>query len=264
MASSARSQCAIMPSTSRAGAQASGSPRGVSAILATASAWETFKVGKPGSVGSLRKTEARDISSSVSPLFSGPKTKPTRSWPVSCKNAGRSARASARRSARPRSEDVATMTPRSATARGSVSKRCKPSRTSSAPEASRCASSSAAAAGSTNRRDETPKFLETRAIEPRLAGSRSRTEMTVIERGSTEELSGPFVPYWRRMNPRLALPWAAFLVLLAGTAVAQEKPNEKERLPTYTESAGSEYVLVPVVVLDKKGRFVEGLEKKNF
>jgi VWFA-related protein len=54
------------------------------------------------------------------------------------------------------------------------------------------------------------------------------------------------------------------LVLLAGTAVAQEKPNEKERLPTYTESAGSEYVLVPVVVLDKKGRFVEGLEKKNF
>jgi len=54
----------------------------------------------------------------------------------------------------------------------------------------------------------------------------------------------------------------AALVLAGAIASAQEKAQEK--LPTYTESAGSEYVLVPVVVLDKKGRFVEGLEKKNF
>jgi Ca-activated chloride channel family protein len=37
-----------------------------------------------------------------------------------------------------------------------------------------------------------------------------------------------------------------------------------QKLPTYTESVGTEYVLLPVVVFDKKGRFVEGLEKKTF
>jgi Ca-activated chloride channel family protein len=59
------------------------------------------------------------------------------------------------------------------------------------------------------------------------------------------------------MSGRLASLGIA-LLLLAATSGAQEK------LPTYTESAGTEYVLVPVVVLDKKGRFVQGLEKKNF
>jgi VWFA-related protein len=35
-------------------------------------------------------------------------------------------------------------------------------------------------------------------------------------------------------------------------------------VPTYTETAGSEYVLLPVLVFDKKGRFVDGLQKKDF
>ena len=35
-------------------------------------------------------------------------------------------------------------------------------------------------------------------------------------------------------------------------------------LPTFTESAGSEYVLLPVLVFDRKGRFVDGLAKKDF
>ncbi|HEY6930446.1 MAG TPA: VWA domain-containing protein [Thermoanaerobaculia bacterium] len=35
-------------------------------------------------------------------------------------------------------------------------------------------------------------------------------------------------------------------------------------IPTYTESAGTEYVLLPAQVLDRKGRFVDGLEKKDF
>jgi VWFA-related protein len=58
----------------------------------------------------------------------------------------------------------------------------------------------------------------------------------------------------------------AAVLLLAAAGQAQEKPDEKSqgKLPAFTESVGSEYVLVPVVVLDKKGRFVEGLEKKNF
>ena len=62
------------------------------------------------------------------------------------------------------------------------------------------------------------------------------------------------------MTRRLVL-FAAALVL-AAAGLAQEKPGEKPQaqLPAFSESAGSEYVLVPVVVLDKKGRFVEGLE----
>jgi len=70
------------------------------------------------------------------------------------------------------------------------------------------------------------------------------------------------------MRIRRAVLFAAFGVLIAAVGAAQEKPKEKpkeqEKLPAYSESAGSEYVLVPVVVLDKKGRFVEGLEKKHF
>ena len=64
---------------------------------------------------------------------------------------------------------------------------------------------------------------------------------------------------------------AAALMLASVLSAAQEKQQKQEKqekvqekLPTYTESVWTEYVLVPVVVLDKKGRFVEGLEKKNF
>lgn len=66
------------------------------------------------------------------------------------------------------------------------------------------------------------------------------------------------------MTRRLMLFAAALVFAAAGQA--QEKPGEKPQaqLPAFSESAGSEYVLVPVVVLDKKGRFVEGLEQKNF
>jgi VWFA-related protein len=53
-------------------------------------------------------------------------------------------------------------------------------------------------------------------------------------------------------------------LLLLVTAAGSARQEAQQKLPTYSESAGSEYVLVPVVVLDKKGRFVEGLEKKNF
>src|SRR5262249_32634759 len=141
---------------------------------------------------------------------------------------------------------------------GSESNRRRACRTSSAPEARRCASSSTGAAGSTSRRSDTPKFFETRAIEPRFAGSLGRARMTARRRVCTLELSGPPVHYWTQMRGRLALIGIA--LLLSAASLAQDKPKEKEKLPTYTESVGTEYVLVPVVVLDKKGRFVEGLE----
>jgi VWFA-related protein len=73
--------------------------------------------------------------------------------------------------------------------------------------------------------------------------------------------------------------WSWLLFSLALPALAQQTPTpkpareptrppqqqqQKEEGPTYTETAESEYVLLPVIVLDKKGRFVDGLEKKDF
>jgi Ca-activated chloride channel family protein len=63
-----------------------------------------------------------------------------------------------------------------------------------------------------------------------------------------------------------------FLLFAAAAAVRAQAtptptpPSQKpgEDVPTYTETAGSEYVLLPVVVFDKKGRFVDGLQKKDF
>jgi VWFA-related protein len=61
--------------------------------------------------------------------------------------------------------------------------------------------------------------------------------------------------------------WLAFGLaaglLAAAPARSQQKP-EQPQVPTYTETTGSEYVLLPVQVFDKKGQFVEGLEKKDF
>ncbi|HVE65245.1 MAG TPA: VWA domain-containing protein [Thermoanaerobaculia bacterium] len=61
--------------------------------------------------------------------------------------------------------------------------------------------------------------------------------------------------------------YAGLLVFLTTVAAAAQAPPltpTPADAPTYTESAGSEYVLLPVVVLDKKGRFVEGLQQKDF
>jgi Ca-activated chloride channel homolog len=51
------------------------------------------------------------------------------------------------------------------------------------------------------------------------------------------------------------------LAFVAATAAAQAPPEEP---PTFTESAGAEYVMLPVLVTDKKGQFVEGLTKDDF
>jgi Ca-activated chloride channel family protein len=61
--------------------------------------------------------------------------------------------------------------------------------------------------------------------------------------------------------------WLAFGLaaglLAAAPARSQQKP-EQPQVPTYSDTTGSEYVLLPVQVFDKKGRFAEGLEKKDF
>ena len=55
-----------------------------------------------------------------------------------------------------------------------------------------------------------------------------------------------------------------FLAAVVGVAQAPRVAPTPADAPTYTESVGAEYVLLPVVVLDKKGRFVDGLQKKDF
>lgn len=54
--------------------------------------------------------------------------------------------------------------------------------------------------------------------------------------------------------------------LAAAAAFAQNPPTgrQPQDVPTYSEEVGTEYVLLPVLVFDKKGRFVDGLEKKDF
>ncbi|MGE5275893.1 MAG: VWA domain-containing protein [Acidobacteriota bacterium] len=57
------------------------------------------------------------------------------------------------------------------------------------------------------------------------------------------------------------------LLVLGAAAAAAQSPRPTpppEELPTYSESAGTEYVLLPVQVFDRKGRFADALEQKNF
>ena len=64
------------------------------------------------------------------------------------------------------------------------------------------------------------------------------------------------------MRPFVAV--AALLALVAAPPriAAQETPASE--VPTYSESAGAEYVMLPVLVTDKNGKFVEGLTKDDF
>jgi len=51
------------------------------------------------------------------------------------------------------------------------------------------------------------------------------------------------------------------LLLVSASVAAQDPPAEP---PTFNESAGAEYVMLPVLVQDKKGQFVDGLTKDDF
>jgi VWFA-related protein len=49
-----------------------------------------------------------------------------------------------------------------------------------------------------------------------------------------------------------------------GQLIGPSLPTPTPAIPTYSETAATEYVLLPAQVLDKKGRFVDDLEKKDF
>jgi Ca-activated chloride channel homolog len=62
------------------------------------------------------------------------------------------------------------------------------------------------------------------------------------------------------VKPLLAAALLLFPLLAAGQGpgVTPEEP------PTFSDSAGAEYVMLPVLVTDKKGRFADGLRKEDF
>lgn len=47
-------------------------------------------------------------------------------------------------------------------------------------------------------------------------------------------------------------------------SVSLAAPAAGQETPVYTDSAAAEYVLLPVLVFDARGRFVDGLEQKHF
>ena len=59
-------------------------------------------------------------------------------------------------------------------------------------------------------------------------------------------------------------PLLAAALLLGPVFAAGQDKNPPEEPPTFTESAGAEYVMLPVLVTDKKGRFADGLRKEDF
>jgi Ca-activated chloride channel homolog len=60
------------------------------------------------------------------------------------------------------------------------------------------------------------------------------------------------------MRRALVLPLLLFSALAAGQGQAPSDP------PSYSESAGAEYVMLPVLVTDKTGKFADGLTKDDF
>jgi VWFA-related protein len=62
------------------------------------------------------------------------------------------------------------------------------------------------------------------------------------------------------MKRLLVLP----LLLLASFAGGQDAKKPPEEPPTFSESAGAEYVMLPVLVTDKNGKFAANLHKEDF
>jgi VWFA-related protein len=66
------------------------------------------------------------------------------------------------------------------------------------------------------------------------------------------------------MKSALSAVLLCFAALPAFAQTPQPIPPQQQEVPTYSEEVGTEYVLLPVLVFDKKGRFVDGLQKKDF
>ena len=71
-------------------------------------------------------------------------------------------------------------------------------------------------------------------------------------------------PYNLSVKPTVSLLLLALGIGASAVAQAPRPTPVPDELPTYTESVGTEYVLLPVVTFDQKGRFAEALEQKDF
>jgi len=61
------------------------------------------------------------------------------------------------------------------------------------------------------------------------------------------------------VSAALATQWVA-----AQTPAPTATSSQPDEPPSYSESAGAEYVMLPVLVTDKKGKFVDDLKKEDF
>jgi Ca-activated chloride channel homolog len=94
-----------------------------------------------------------------------------------------------------------------------------------------------------------------------------------VIRGGRREGRGPCRPY---NSPVRRLLLILALVLPAGFGLAQAPPvapaqpppavapAPAQEPPSFSESAGAEYVMLPVLVTDKAGKFIDGLKKDDF
>jgi VWFA-related protein len=72
-------------------------------------------------------------------------------------------------------------------------------------------------------------------------------------------------PLIRAGGRAAGLLWLGVLVLAqAAQAQTQAQTQAPEEPPTFAESAGAEYVMLPVLVTDKQGKYIENLDKKDF
>ncbi len=173
---------------------------------------------------------------------------------------GRAARRSRRRRRNPR------------TAASRLSKRRRPPSRSSAPEASRSESSSAGAAGLDDREVRRRRSsCAARAAEPEIArrvgpheDDRRRRQGRTVYAGTGFDGNPDAAVRPYNLSVKASPASGARVSGLRWPRRPPSEPSPAEEPPTYSESAGAEYVLLPVLVFDKKGRFVDGLEQKDF
>ena len=83
------------------------------------------------------------------------------------------------------------------------------------------------------------------------------------EAGSRES-KGLNAPYNLIVKRLLVLPLICWSVAVAAQTPPPAPAQAPEEPPTFSDSAGAEYVMLPVLVTDKNGKFVDGLKKEDF
>ena len=90
-----------------------------------------------------------------------------------------------------------------------------------------------------------------------MAGEVKQSAVNEIRSGESRPALGPY-------NLRVKRVLLLLSLTLAAAAAYAQAPKPPEEPPTFSDSAGAEYVMLPVLVTDKNGRFADGLRKEDF